>query len=425
MKYFVIFLGLLLSIELKSQINFHESYRFNPSCNACDGVVIIGISGLYTPYYAYLTEIGSKAVRYGPFYGSSLKIDELCAKSYLLEIYDACGCYGKYYFNLNSGVLNASVIPTDATCTSNGAITINFNNSSNYWTYYRKSDQTNEIGPIPNNGTSTLIKDLSSGLYYIRIVDKINGCEKYTSVNIASKSFTVNFAILNASCNAMNGSLQFSVVGGAAPYKYEWYGPSNGQSSTVQSSFIISQLPAGVYTVIIRDSKNCTFTATYIVNTINSINPVFTSGFADCDGINGYIDILSSGAFLPYLVEYSGQGLSGKQNVTSTSSKISNLKAGTYKIIITDSRGCKVENNVEVKNGAPWIQIESIARDNCSGDGAFTATIYRFTKFSLYGPDGKLIGSPTTGNGGSAPYSINKLMGGFYKVVIEYNGCIK
>lgn len=62
----------------------------------------------------------------------------------------------------------------------------------------------------------------------------------------------------------------------------------------------IPQLPAGVYTVIIRDSKNCTFSATYTINTINSINPVFTSGFADCDGINGYIDILSSGAF--YLI---------------------------------------------------------------------------------------------------------------------------
>lgn len=425
MKYFVIFLGLLLSIELKSQIKFHETYRFNPSCNACDGVVIIGISGLYTPYYAYLTEIGSKAVRYGPFYGSGLTIDSLCAKSYLLEISDACGCYGKYYFNLNSGVLNANVIPTDATCTSNGAITINFNISNDYTVYYRKSDQPNEIRKDYNKVASAFISDLSPGLYYIRIVD-INGCEKYTSINIASKSFTVNNAILNASCNTSNGNLHFSIVGGSAPYRYEWYGPKNNNDPFVSTmEYDIPQLPAGVYTVIIRDSKNCTFSATYTINTINSINPVFTSGFADCDGINGYIDILSSGAFLPYLVEYSGQGHSGKLNVTSTSSKIRSLRAGTYKIIITDSRGCKVENNVEVKNGAPWIQLESIARDNCSGDGAFTATIFRFTKFILYGPDGKPIGSPTTGNGGSAPYFVNKLMGGFYKAVIEYNGCIK
>lgn len=423
MKYLLVILGLTFWADSFGQIKFYETYKSNPSCNTCDGEVIIGISGLYTPYYIYLTEIGTKTIKYGPFYGSSLRISNLCAKAYLLEVYDACGCYGKYYFNLSSGVLDANVIPTDASCTNpTGALTVNFSNANKYNVYYRKSDQANESG-IMGSGPSILIPNLTQGLYYLRISDN-NGCEKYTSVIINSKTFTVNNTILNASCNSSNGSISFNLNGGSVPYNIEWYGPSNGQMNSSQSNFSISQLPAGTYTIIIRDNKGCSTTLTIVINTINSINPVFTSGFSDCDGINGCIDILSSGAFLPYMIEYSGQGLSGKQNATSASTKICNLKSGIYKIIITDSRGCKVENSVEVKNGAPWIQLESISRDNCSNDGGFTATIYRFTSFKLYAPDGKLIDSKS-GNGVSAAYSKFNLMGGFYKAVLNYNGCEK
>lgn len=423
MKIILLLVGILISSISIGQINLYETYRKNPTCNVCNGEVIIGLAGVYTPYYAYITENGSSPLRFGPFYGSSLRIRELCAKSYLLEIYDACGCYGKYNFNLSSGTLNATVSTTNANCNKpNGTITVNVGNSNYYDIYYRKSDESAE--KLQNlRGPNISLGSFSPGTYYLRVKDG-NGCEKSLTAVILSQSFNVNTTILNASCNNNNGTIQFILSGGELPYNIEWFGPTIGNMNKSQNSFSIFSLPAGTYTFVIRDNKGCSNVLTIVIGTINTINPVFKSGISDCDGNNGTIDIMTSGTNLPYIISYSGQGINVTQNMTNSSTQLKGLKSGTYKIVITDAKGCKVENFTEVLNGFPWIQLESITLDNCTSNGSVSATLWRFTSFKLFGSDGKLIDS-RPGNGISLPYNKGDLMGGFYTVVIEYGGCIK
>ncbi|MEI2694413.1 MAG: T9SS type A sorting domain-containing protein [Saprospiraceae bacterium] len=423
MKTILLLAGIFISSITIGQIKLYETYRYNPSCNVCNGEVIIGFTGVYTPYYAYITENGSTRQRFGPFYGSSLRIHELCAKSYLLEIYDACGCYGKYNFNLSSGTLSATVTTTNANCNNpNGTITINVGNSNYYNIYYRRYDESAEKLQYLR-GPNIPLGDFSPGTYYLRVKDS-NGCEKSLTAVILSQSFSINTTILNASCNNNNGTIQFNLSGGQLPYNIEWYGPTSDKKNSFQNSFSIFNLPAGTYTIVIRDNKGCSNALTIVIGTINTINPVFKSGISDCDGNNGSIDIMTSGANLPYTITYSGQGINGTKNMESTSTQLAGLKSGTYKIVITDARGCKVENFTDLINGFPWIQLESITLDNCSSNGSVSATLWRFTSFKLYGSDGKLIDSKS-GNGISSPYYKGNLMGGFYTVVIEYNGCTK
>ncbi|MBL7823664.1 MAG: T9SS type A sorting domain-containing protein [Saprospiraceae bacterium] len=420
---FLCFICFLLNSYCFGQIHFFESYRYNPSCNQCNGEVTLSLSGYYAPYYAYLYEQGySRGSRSGPFYGSSLTLKGLCAKTYLLDIYDACGCFARIYVQLSSGALNVSYNTTNINCSSAfGGITLNTSNFSKFYISYRKTTESYE-NQIERYGPQIPISGLTPGAYILKIRD-INGCEKNISFDITNQSYSVTSTVRNASCKMENGDVTFTVSGISYPYSIEYFGAKSGNiPSHSNSNLPIYQLPAGNYTFIFRDRNGCSQTYNITIETIDNIRPSINNTKTDCDGNNGALTILHSGVFTPYNIEYSGPGVINKliSNTSQNPVYINGLKAGQYSIKITDSRGCYIEKLAIVDNGFPWVNFESLQRDNCSKSGSFTISGYNFTKMTIFNPDGSVLKSTST-----TPQVLSGLGGGLYKVIIESATCKK
>jgi len=97
------------------------------------------------------------------------------------------------------------------------------------------------------------VQGLFPGLYSVNVYDA-RGC-------LASEVFTISqpetldiqLQVTNAECNAQNGAISASVIGGTAPYSYNW-----SQQSQTQN---IEGLAQGKYTLTVTDRNNCTRTA--------------------------------------------------------------------------------------------------------------------------------------------------------------------
>ncbi|MEZ4936415.1 MAG: T9SS type A sorting domain-containing protein [Crocinitomicaceae bacterium] len=144
--------------------------------------------------------------------------------------------------------------------------------------------------------------------------------------------------------------------------------------------------------------------------TIEEPNPIDIAGFisqANCGGNDGAINISVTGDFPPYTYAWSNG---------ATTEDISNIPAGTYKVVVTDATGCSDSMTFNLNNISSMNLSTSITPVTCTGgnDGAIDITV----------------------SGGTSPYTfawsngpttedVSTLTAGTYTVsVTDNNGCI-
>jgi hypothetical protein len=106
-----------------------------------------------------------------------------------------------------------------------------------------------------NNGTFTsdnVFRGLAPGNYVLRARDK-NDCEQSVNVTIVAGSSNLAFAATtdDSGCKTSDGSITIATTGGASPYEYRLDEGAFGATPE------FSGLPAGTYTVTVRDSEGC------------------------------------------------------------------------------------------------------------------------------------------------------------------------
>ena len=157
-----------------------------------------------------------------------------------------------------------------------------------------------------------------------------------TSVTITQPDQIVaTFTTTDLSCNGgSDGTAKVSVTGGTGTYAYLW---STGE--TVDS---IGGLDAGTYTLTIFDG-NCSVDAVCEITEPDAIliTP-FTTDTRCPDSNDGSITLNISGGTEPFLVYWS-DGITTKDRT--------NIPAGTYSVVVTDSNGCASSAEVEVRAG--------------------------------------------------------------------------
>jgi hypothetical protein len=133
--------------------------------------------------------------------------------------------------------------------------------------------------------------------------------------------------VVNVSCFGLpNGSISINATGGSGGYVFTWGDIGVGTS-------IRSSLPAGTYSVTVKDSSN----AEVVINNIVVTQPTQivanqTVNNVTCFGAaNGSIQLAPSGGTAPYTFSWSDG--STVQNRTG-------LSSGNYSVTITDSAGC-------------------------------------------------------------------------------------
>lgn len=197
--------------------------------------------------------------------------------------------------------------------------------------------------------------NLSPGTYTVRVADKYN-CDITVSFEIkaAAEGISVSENILDATCGGnSDGNISLSVSGGVAPYTYSW---SNGSTSKD-----LLDVKAGIYDVLIQDSKGCTFQGSYRVKQPDGITIQETISAPTCEGSeNGKIELQVSGGTAPFTYTWS--------NGANTKS-IENLGAGTYSVSISDASGCSFQKTFSIQADAP-LELELVQSKgiSCSGE---------------------------------------------------------
>ncbi len=361
-------------------------------CNGnCDGWIITRISG-ETPNYTYRWSNGVSGTAFGD--PSNSFIDSgLCAGTYAIRIKDSNGCVNTFKTNITQPLpVTISFNPTEVSCNGscNGAVTATVSGGHGGYTYKWS----------PGGQTTATISSLCPGTYSLTAKDD-SGCIGMNTVTITQPpALTLSISKNNITCNGnCNGSASVTVAGGTPAYTYKW---SNGATTSS-----VSSLCSGVYKIVVTDSHGCKDSANVSITQPLTININVSQTNISCNGnCNGSASVTVTGGTPVYTYKWS---------TGATTSSISGLCVGIYKIVVTDSNHCKDSLNVTITQPTALAialsQTNLTCNGNCNGKAAATVT-------------GGTPAYTYKWSNGATSSSISSLCAGVYKiVVVDKNGC--
>ncbi len=354
-----------------------------------DGMAIASPSGGTEPY-TYLWSTGN----------AEPTISGLPADSYNILVTDDSGCTIQQNFNVaQPDELTATFTTTDESApgANDGTATADPAGGTLPYTFAWCNGQTGDqaTGLPAGNCTVTITDD--------------NGCSYVGEVLIETN--VIDCTGFSASTNAIptncfggaDGTVEAIPTGGAMPYSFAWSSGENTQ--------LVSNLPAGVYTVTVLDDNGCETIQTAEVTQPSAINISISTTDESAPGANdGTATAIPSGGMPLYTFNWC-DGQTGDQ--------ATGLPAGVCTVTVTDSDGCTSVAEAVIE----------VAPPDCTGFSANTSA----TPTNCFGgADGTVEAIPT---GGAMPYSfawssgentqlVSNLSAGIYTVtVLDDNGC--
>lgn len=194
----------------------------------------------------------------------------------------------------------------------------------------------------------------TAGTYAVTLgVISANGCPALTVQNVTVNALpSISATSTDILCAGQtNGTATASVVGGNAPYTYQW---SDIFQSTTSS---ITGLSQGNYMVTVTDGNGCTDDTTVAVIQPAPIVVQLTAWDDTCGWGNGAIQAVMLGGTGPY--EYAWSTIADSASIFSEdvtpSGWNTNLSAGDYSVVVTDAGGCQTSGEASVGLIAPPI----------------------------------------------------------------------
>lgn len=318
----------------------YTSSIIDASCNGSfDGSISLNISGGTGPYT--VTWPGQNQT------GNT--INNIKEGFYYAEIMDIGGCLKKTDF-LNVKALNSLNIViseiANTTCQgiNDGIITIEHNINNPPYTY------------LWSNGAFTKnVMNLKAGEYSVTVTDA-NLCTASISkiiVNDTPSLLSGIESIKHPTCHGMqNGFISAIVQNGSGNYRFQW--------NTGDTTRLITNLPAGDYSLTVYDQNGCeSFLTTKLVAPDSiKVVPVSIEDVRCFGESNGSIKTNSTGGTPPYTYLWTG---------IRTTDDIFNLAAGRYTLTVTDALGCRsIPLDVDVTQPELFeISIDSINPSMC------------------------------------------------------------
>jgi len=297
----------------------------DPLCNGnADGTINVTASG------------GTGALSYSinggvPQAGASFT--NLTAGTYTVTVEDANGCTDTDNITLNEpNLLTLTSVPTDLTCFQNstGSILVTPNGGTPAYQYSFDNGVTFSASPSANF--------ISAGTYNIVLQDA-NGCQA-TGTETVNEPPLLEFntiTAIDATCNSYcDGSIELDVVGGSAPYSYNWVQGVAGTTDNIANS-----LCTGNYDFIVTDDNGCQISDLAFIDQPDSVEITnIVSSNVVCNGdCDGSIEITA-----PTGAQYSIDNGATFQ----ASNVFNNLCDGDYDIVVEDNVGCLVEDNANI-----------------------------------------------------------------------------
>lgn len=351
------------------------------------GAVKISIDGGVPPY-AYDWSNGA----------TSQNISGVSAGNYLVTVTEANGCTNTITTKINQPpLLELSLASTkNISCFGEEKGIVNIRVSGGAAPYAYKWSN----GSISKNITGVL-----AGKYSVTITDT-NGCTESISATITQPALLVRKldAVTNIRCYGESiGAINITVTGGSPPYIYKW---NNG--AITQD---ISGIPAGKYSLSIKDSKGCrdTVSATItqrplLVPTLDGVTDILCYGKK-----TGAINISVTGGVAPYTYNWTNG---------ATTQDIKDLLSGTYSVIIKDGMGCMKTLDARITQPPLLVQtLDAVTDVLCNGDktGEINITMRGGVPPYTY-----------SWSNGETTQDIKEILADKYSVTIkDANGCTK
>lgn len=201
------------------------------------------------------------------------------------------------------------------------------------------------------------LSGLSAGGSYTATVRDANGCVKTHGASIMHP-----LALAGTAAGTGTGSAQITINAGTGtlPYSYSW---KNSSGIEVGTDAQVSGLTAGVYIVVVTDSKSCSITKTVTITSGCTLVLTTQVSNAACAGAaTGSVALTVTGGSGTYSYSWTQAG-----NVLSTSKDLIQVAAGTYKIEVTDaSTGCRQGVFAEVTEPVFSVAV-SATGEKCFG----------------------------------------------------------
>jgi gliding motility-associated-like protein len=285
------------------------------------------------------------------FSASTRDLSGIVAGTYTLEVSDAQGCLQTLTVTLaENPLIQINYTTTPITCygANDASFTVNISGG---------------IAPYQFtwNNLSTVLNqtNLAAGTYTITVTDAV-GCVQTTSIIIPEAPlFTVTPVVNTISCfGANNGSIQLNLVGGIAPVSLVW---SDGSTAGTTRN----NLPPGVYTVTITDSKPCQIVRTFIITEPQPLvlNAQLTNAIDCTIPTSGSIDLIVSGGTPPYTYAWTNG---------STQEDLNQIPNGNYAVLVTDANGCSQQAQYTIFRPSPIaITVDEQVTHDCEQKTVF------------------------------------------------------
>jgi gliding motility-associated-like protein len=292
--------------------------------------------------------------------------------------------------------LTTTVIKTNVLCNGDATGTITVNQPA--------------LGTAPFqyslNGVTWQSSNLFTGLVanlYTVFYRSSNGCTGSQTVSITEPvPLLAASAITAVRCHGENnGMINVTASGGVSPYQFSIDGGVTWQSNN------IFNVPAGNYTVTIKDFNDCITTRNVTVTEPALLTASSINTNASCDGGNdGQINVSASGGNTGYLYSIDG--------INFQSSNRFNVAPGNYSITVKDNLGCATSFNTSVGLTVNLFLTPPADVTICEGTSAQLQLITNATSYSwtpATGLNNTVISNPVANPSATTQYIVNVVLG--------------
>jgi gliding motility-associated-like protein len=336
-------------------------------------------------------------------------VTNLCAGTYFVQVKDANNCTSTQQVDINEQtLLTVSSFSTSASACGacDGTATLNATGGSGSFTY----------SWMPGGATTSSVTGLCAGIYTATVTDAVNGCVQTKLIPIISSvnAPLVSVAVDSVDCyGTSTGQATVSISGGVPTYTVTW---STG--SAVNPT--LGALAAGNYAVTVEDALGCVSGQVFTIEEPNPLslslnNTLLPSCAAAC---NGSLVAIPSGGSLSYSYAWTPGG--------ATTDSIGGLCAGTYSVLVTDSKGCTISKVSQLNNNPVSFTVTptnvNAACGACDGSSSL-AVAGGITPYSFVWGNGDTGSSSDSLCAGVYPVNITDALGCAqqYSVAISNN----
>jgi hypothetical protein len=219
-------------------------------------------------------------------------------------------------------------------CYGDATASIKANTTGGLPAYYYKWYEVNN--PTIIVGQDETLLNVKAGTYYVIATDSFGK-------SIQSENITINEpTALNNSLSSQyvrcgdgnDWTITSAATGGTQPYAYLW-------NTGAKTADLIDTVP-GNYSLLVTDKNGCTINKTITITAPTHLNATENIQIPTCfGGSDATIVVTPVAGIAPYKYLW---------NTGETSNTLSNAKAGTYSLEITDTKGCVITENYTIVN---------------------------------------------------------------------------